>query len=191
MQWGGVGGCLFEAGRLLTFSPFRMGAYSNKYGTSKTPLSISFNIQTRAPGSRSLKTRLRLVFQPTSQCLDIGWNHACRFWYISFKLVNYTWSYSQKQLNENHSGQVDESWYHHIFIWGETCFSSQIKDLHFNSVLLINTTHGNNENNCCSIISYCFIWKDIMVLRFHLFLGVWNPWWNTLPHFLHVTQKSL
>ena len=27
MGWGG-GGCLFEAGRLLTFSAFRMGAYS-------------------------------------------------------------------------------------------------------------------------------------------------------------------
>ena len=26
------GGRLFEAGRLLTFSAFRMGAYSNKYG---------------------------------------------------------------------------------------------------------------------------------------------------------------
>ena len=26
--WGGVGVCLFEAGRLLTFSAFRMGAYS-------------------------------------------------------------------------------------------------------------------------------------------------------------------
>ena len=26
-------GRLFEAGRLLTFSAFRMGAYSNKYGT--------------------------------------------------------------------------------------------------------------------------------------------------------------
>ena len=119
------------------------------------------------------------------------------FIYIVFKLVNYTWSCSQKPINENHLGQVDESWYHHVFIWGETCFSSQIKDLHFNSVLLINTTHGNNENttvktfHCCSIISYCFIWKDIMVLRFHLFLGVWNPWWNTLPHFLHITQKSL
>jgi len=32
--WGGCsgGGCLFEAGRLLTFSAFRMGAYWNKYG---------------------------------------------------------------------------------------------------------------------------------------------------------------
>ena len=29
----GRGGRLFEAGRLLTFSPFRMGAYSNKYGS--------------------------------------------------------------------------------------------------------------------------------------------------------------
>ena len=29
---GGGGGRLFEAGRLLTFSAFRMGAYSNKYG---------------------------------------------------------------------------------------------------------------------------------------------------------------
>ena len=28
------GGRIFEAGRLLTFSAFRMGAYSNKYGTS-------------------------------------------------------------------------------------------------------------------------------------------------------------
>ena len=27
----GWGGHLFEAGRLLTFSTFRMGAYSNKY----------------------------------------------------------------------------------------------------------------------------------------------------------------
>ena len=30
----GWGGRLFEAGRLLTFSAFRMGAYSNKYGNS-------------------------------------------------------------------------------------------------------------------------------------------------------------
>ena len=29
---GGGGGRLFEAGHLLTFSAFRMGAYSNKYG---------------------------------------------------------------------------------------------------------------------------------------------------------------
>ena len=28
-----VSGKLFEAGRFLTFSAFRMGAYSNKYGT--------------------------------------------------------------------------------------------------------------------------------------------------------------
>ena len=28
----GWGGRLFEAGRLLTFSAFSMGAYSNKYG---------------------------------------------------------------------------------------------------------------------------------------------------------------
>ena len=31
--WGG-GGRLFEAGPLVTFSAFRMGAYSNKYGMS-------------------------------------------------------------------------------------------------------------------------------------------------------------
>ena len=51
------------------------------------------------------------------------------------------------------SVQVDESWYfmkhqlkhHQVFIWGETYFSSEIKHLHFNGVLLINTTHGNNE----------------------------------------------
>ena len=30
----GWGGRLFEAGRLLTFSAFRIGAYSNKYGSS-------------------------------------------------------------------------------------------------------------------------------------------------------------
>ena len=30
-RWGGVGvGALFEAGRLLTFSAFRMGAYSRR-----------------------------------------------------------------------------------------------------------------------------------------------------------------
>ena len=100
--------------------------------TSKTPLSISFNIQTHVPRSRSLKTRPRHIFLPTSLCLDIGWNHACCFWYISFKLINYSWSCSQKPINDNHLGQVDESWYHHVFIWSESCFSSQIKHLHFN-----------------------------------------------------------
>ena len=72
---------------------------------------------------------------------------------LLFKLVNYTWSYNQKPINDNYLGQVDESWYlmkhqvkhHQVFIWGETCFSSEIKRLHFNGVLLINTTHGNNE----------------------------------------------
>ena len=40
-EWGG-GGCLFEAGRLITFSALRMGAYSrlgaywNKYGKFQT-----------------------------------------------------------------------------------------------------------------------------------------------------------
>ena len=34
---GGVGGRLFEAGRLLTFSAFRKGAYSNKYGITADP----------------------------------------------------------------------------------------------------------------------------------------------------------
>ena len=33
---GGRGGRSFEAGRLLTFSAFRMGAYSNKYGIRLT-----------------------------------------------------------------------------------------------------------------------------------------------------------
>ena len=35
-RWGGGGGGrLFETGCLLTFSAFRLGAYSNKYGTQK------------------------------------------------------------------------------------------------------------------------------------------------------------
>ena len=122
---------------------------------------------------------------------------------LLFKLVNYSWSYSQKPINDNHLGQVDESWYlmkhqikhlHQVFIWGETYFSSEIKHLHFNGVLLINTTHVNNEipeKTFHSIISYCFIWEDITASCFHLFLGVWNPWWSTLPRFLHITQKSL
>ena len=46
----GWGGCLFEAGRLLTFSAFRMGAnsrlgaYSNKYGIfmSLSPIFLYF-----------------------------------------------------------------------------------------------------------------------------------------------------
>ena len=36
------GGRLFEAGRLLTFSAFRLGAYSNKYGTCQLPWMIVF-----------------------------------------------------------------------------------------------------------------------------------------------------
>ena len=78
------------------------------------------------------------------------------FYILVFKLVNYTWSCSQNPINDNHLGQVDESWYHHVFIWGETCFSSQIKHLHFN-VLLINTTHGNNENTRENISLHNFL----------------------------------
>ena len=33
---GGRGGRLFQVGRLLTFSAFRMGVYSNKYATRLT-----------------------------------------------------------------------------------------------------------------------------------------------------------
>ena len=123
---------------------------------------------------------------------------------LLFKLVNYSWSCSQKPINDNHLVQVDESWHlmkhqikhqiKQVFIWGETYFSSEIKHLHFNGVLLINTTHGNNEipeKTFHSIISYCFIWEDITASCFHLFLGVWNPWWSTLSRFLHITQKSL
>ena len=35
MGGGGGGGRLFETGCLLTFSAFRLGAYSNKYGTQQ------------------------------------------------------------------------------------------------------------------------------------------------------------
>ena len=41
MQGGGGGGCLFEAGRLLSFSAFRMGAYLNKYGISLLSLLLT------------------------------------------------------------------------------------------------------------------------------------------------------
>ena len=37
---------------------------------SKTPLSVSSDVQTTR--GRSQKTRLCLIFQPTSRCLDIG-----------------------------------------------------------------------------------------------------------------------
>ena len=134
-----------------------MGAYSNKYGTSKTPLSISFNIQTRAPGSRSLKIGYALFFNPLLSFWISDETMPVVFDILVFKLINYTWSWSQKPINENHLGQVDESWYQPIFIWGETCFSSQIKDLHFNSVLLINTTHGNNENTSENISLHNFL----------------------------------
>ena len=46
--------------------------------------------------------------------------------------------------------------HHQVFIWGETCFSSEIKHLHFNGVLLINTTHGNNENTSENISLHNF-----------------------------------
>ena len=74
-EWerGGVGvGGLFEAGRLLTFSAFRMGAcsrwaliwrlgaYSNKYGTSATQATI---IQL----SKALKFTVNLVSHMTSR----------------------------------------------------------------------------------------------------------------------------
>ena len=121
-----------------------------------------------------------------------------------FKLVNYSWSCSQKPINDNHLGQVDdpESSYlmkhqvkhHQVIIWGKTCFLSEIKHLRFNGVLLINTTHGNSEipeETFHCIISYCFIWEDITALCFHLFLGVWNPWWNTLPRFTYYTKISI
>ena len=165
---------------------------------SKTPLSISSDIQTHAPRSRSLKTRLRgyaSFFNPllgvwiSDETMPVVFD-------IIFKHINYTWSCSQKPKNDNHLGQVDESWHHHVFIWGETCFSSQIKHLHFNGVLLIiltplmETMKIQVKTFHC-IISYCFIWKDIMASRFHPFLSVWNQWWNTLPRFLHITQKSL
>ena len=49
---------------------------------SKTPLSVSSDVQTTR--GRSQKTRLCLIFQPTSRCLDIGWSIACRVWYITW-----------------------------------------------------------------------------------------------------------
>ena len=56
---------------------------------------------------------------------------------VILELINY--SCKQKPINDNHLGQVDESQYlmkqpkkHHVFIWDETWFSSQIKHLHFN-----------------------------------------------------------
>ena len=85
-----MGGCLFEAGRLLTFSAFTMGAYSNKYGTSKTPLSISFNIQTRAPGSRSLKIGYALFFNPLLSVWISDETMPVVFDILVFKLINYT-----------------------------------------------------------------------------------------------------
>ena len=39
----GWGGCSFEAGRLLTFSAFRLGAHSNKYGINRALLFLFFD----------------------------------------------------------------------------------------------------------------------------------------------------
>ena len=52
------------------------------------------------------------------------------------------YSCCQKLLNDDHLGQVNESWYlmkhqikhHQVFIWDETCFSFEIKHLHFNEM---------------------------------------------------------
>ena len=41
MEWGG---CSFEAGRLLTFSAFRLGAHSNKYGINRALLFLFFDL---------------------------------------------------------------------------------------------------------------------------------------------------
>ena len=43
--WEGVGwgGCSFEAGRLLTFSAFMLGAHSNKYGINRALLFLFFD----------------------------------------------------------------------------------------------------------------------------------------------------
>ena len=57
---------------------------------------------------------------------------------VILKLINY--SCKQKPKNSNHLGQVDKSQYlmkhtkkhHQVFMWDETCFSSNIKHLHFN-----------------------------------------------------------
>ena len=62
------------------------------------------------------------------------------FYKSNFKLINY--SCSQKPINDDHLGYVDEFWYlmkhqikhHQVFIWNETCFSSEIKHLHFNEM---------------------------------------------------------
>ena len=76
----------------------RLGAYSNKYGTSKTPLSISFNIQTRAPGSRSLKIGYALFFNPLLSVWISDETMPVVFDNLVFKLINYTWSWSQKPI---------------------------------------------------------------------------------------------
>ena len=56
---------------------------------------------------------------------------------VILELIIY--SCKQKPINDNHLGQGDESQYlmkqpkkHHVFIWDETWFSSEIKHLHFN-----------------------------------------------------------
>jgi len=84
-----------------------------------------------------------------------------------FKLINY--SCSQKPINDLHLGQVDESWYpmkhqmkhHQVFIWDETCFSSEIKHFHFNEIFIDYTTHGNNAIPVVNNNSY-----------------IWDPYWR-------------
>ena len=52
--------------------------------------------------------------------------HFENFWTVIVKLINY--SFSQKPINDDHLGQVDESWYlmkhqikhHQVFIWDQT-----------------------------------------------------------------------
>ena len=147
-------------------------------------------------------------------------------WTNLLKLINY--SCSQKPINDLHFGQVDESWYpmkhqmkhHQVFIWDETCFSSEIKHLHFNEIFIDYTTHGNNA------IYHCLIWENMSLhnfLLFHLRRHVKNsgfvlhhgfqtprnrwkheaadlvlssvsrclePRWSTRPRFWHITRKA-
>lgn len=59
-----------------------------------------------------------------------------------FSQTHLLYSCSQKPINDEHFGQVDEFWYQvkhqmkHLeaFIWDETYFSSEIKHVHFNKM---------------------------------------------------------
>ena len=119
------------------------------------------------------------------------------FWILMLilKLVNY--SCSQKPINDDYLDQVDESWYlmkHQIkhcrvFLWDETCFSSQMKRSQgcLSRSKRENPHNGVVQRENMSLHNFLLFHLRRYGLRprvFVCFSVSGTPWWRTRPPLL-------